>query len=400
MLDGSAIAAILTGILALFGVLATAWTSGWNEARTQKHQARKALAQFSVPLLGAAWDLANLFYEILDDDNYSPQRCKAYGDGWNSEFTSYLLGQYFASVHIIREMTTHFFGNKDKRAAMLKKLLFKIQDEFVSMHYEGRQSLEMRWFEGDIKAAQEVLTVAADVDGDGKAGELRTIGWIEFRDRYAAGSTSNEGGPQWLKESFRWYDHDFQRIVFRRFLHLYSTKWLGSENPQNPEKMQANHTSEVEIKRIIDELKQVEEEQLLDPHCGIVIPDHRLRRLQHLLCDLVGLLDQVSNMEFNRPIRRCGMLQSPPRVAEDNPLGLLTKERVPCDCFNIECNPGQEDFDHRHFRLTKEQQGFERRHILRTESSLGQMGHFGAGDLRSRKSDLARPREKVDKSVC
>jgi hypothetical protein len=65
---------------------------------------------------------------------------------------------------------THFFANmRGKKADELKTLLWKIQDEFVSMHYEGRENLEMRWFEGDILAVQEHLTAVADLDGDGNA---------------------------------------------------------------------------------------------------------------------------------------------------------------------------------------------------------------------------------------
>lgn len=415
MLDGSAIAAILTGILAFCGVLATAWTSGWNESRVQKRKARKALAQYSVPLLIAAWDLANWFHEILDDDNYSPRRCKAYGDGWTSEFASYLLGQYFAAVHILREMTTHFYGHtKDKRAIMLKKLLYKIEDEFESMHHEGRESLEMRWFQGDIKAAQESLTVAADIDHDGTAGELRTLGWIEFHKRFAEDSKSKDGESVLLKKAMWWYEREFQRIIFRRFMHLYSTKpgWNPQDNPQSLEKMQegllpsrttgiaANHTNPKEMERVTKEYEQIKKEQLIDPQCGIVVPDHRVRRLQHLLCDLVGLLGQVSTMDFNRPVRRCGMLIDRQVVASGNPLGLVTGPRVPCDCFDINCNPGQEDFLERYFTLTKEQEVFERRHILRTESSFGQNGRVGTGQLRSQEPELMRQRQKVEKSAC
>lgn len=404
MLDGSAIAAILTGILAFCGVLATAWSSGWNESRVQRHKARKALAQYSVPLLSAAWDLANWFYEILDEDNYSPIRCKAYGDGWSSEFTSYTLGQYFAAVHIIREMTTHFYGHtKDKRAIMLKKLLYKIEDEFESMHHEGRESREMRWFQGDIKAAQELLTVAADVDHDGTVSELKGVGWIEFHQRFAEDSEVKDRGSVLLRKSLRWYEEEFQRIVFRRFMHLYSTVpgWVAQDNPQGVEKLQARFSGKPKkVERITNEYEQIKEEQEIDPNAGIIVPDHRVRRLQHLLCDLVGLLGQVSTMDFNRPIRRCEMRNERNVVAPGNPLDLVTGPRIPCDCYDIECNPDQEDFWHRHFNLSKEQEGFERRHILRTESSFAQKGRVGVGNLRSRESDLVMKREKVDASHC
>jgi hypothetical protein len=50
-------------------------------------------------------------------------------------------------------------------------VLSKIQDEFISMYYEGRENLELCWFEGDILAVQEAMTVKDD-DGQG-----RCTGW-------------------------------------------------------------------------------------------------------------------------------------------------------------------------------------------------------------------------------
>lgn len=87
MIDPSTIATLLTGVLAIVAALATAYMSGWNEPRTERRKNQKALARHVVPLLIASWDLANWFYDILEDSNYSPQRCQAYGNEWNSRFT-------------------------------------------------------------------------------------------------------------------------------------------------------------------------------------------------------------------------------------------------------------------------------------------------------------------------
>jgi hypothetical protein len=353
MLDGSAIAAILTGVLALMGALATAWMSSWNGERLQTRANRKALAQYSAPLLIAAWDLANWFFDILEEDNYSPQRCKAYGDGWDSKFTSYLIGQYFAGVHIIREMTSFFAHMRDERADTLKKLLWKIQDEFKSMHYEGRESLEMRWFEGDMLAVQEHLTVASDVDGDGTAAEMRTIGWVEFQKKYAKTFGSKDDGESpALKELFEGYEHDFQRIVYRRFKHLYMTRWSDHENPQAFAKLRESLLA-AERTALEKEEDQIKTEQREDANIGIVVPDHRVRRLQHLLCDLVKLLDKVSMLEFHRPTRRCTMQTENNAVSSGNPLGLEVGKRVPCDCHGLDCNPEKKDFEYRQLTFGK-----------------------------------------------
>lgn len=334
MLDGSSIAAILTGILALTGALATAYMSGWNERRTQRRKNRKALARYAVPLLIAAWDLANWFYDILEEPNYSPQRCAAYGNGWNSKFTSYLLGQYFAGVHILR-IKTHFLAHiKGSQGDALKKLLWKIQDEFVTMDYEDRESLEMRWFEGDILAVQEHMTEDADLDGDGIKGEMQTIGWNDFQKAYASESTGDSELPN-LKETFEWYENEFQRVVYRRFKQLYTTKWTNDTNPQQPEHISGIEVDKITNDRFLEEEKVIEKERKGNPNARLVIPDHRIRRLQHLLSDLVIALDEVSRMKFNRPVRRCEMV------------GLDSTDRIPCDCNAVKCNPKQQDFEHR-----------------------------------------------------
>lgn len=346
-MDGTLIAAIITGILALLGALATAWTSGWNEHRTQARANKKALARHSVPLIIAAWDLANWFYDITDESNYSPERCAAYGDGWNSQFTSYLLGQYFAGVHIVREMT-HFFAHiRGEEAETLKRLLWKIQDEFTSMYYDGRESHEMRWFEGDILAVQEHLTETVSHGGDGAAHELRTIGFVEFQKRYAPASTAGDKNARKLSELFEWYEDDFQRIVYRRFKALYATRWDARANPQAFDTLNDSLHDEKKMEKLEKEEARIKREQQDYPGINVIIPDHRIRRLQHLLTDLVEVLDAFTTMKLNRPIRRCTMLVDNAFARSSNPQGLVAEGRVPCDCNHRGCNAHQADFEHR-----------------------------------------------------
>jgi hypothetical protein len=393
-LDGSIVAAIVTGIAALLAALSTAWMSGWNEHRTQARANKKTLARYSVPLIIAAWDLANWFFDILDEENYSPKRCAAYGDGWNSEFTSYLIGSYFASVHIIREMT-HFFAHiKGKEAENLKKLLWKIQDEFISMDYEGRESREMRWSEGDMLAAQEHLTEAVKHKGTETTEttrELRVIGWTDFQKKYKPASELQHGDSPGLHKLFGWYEDEFQRIIYRRFRSLYTSKWSTEPNPQAYEtkrghiihqeegqktelerkrlqeardhddvkkvdKMTLKESIEHEqkLKKLDEEEKSIATEQQQYPQFNVIVPDHRVRRLQHLLMDLVTALDDFTTVKLKRPERKCTMLTEN-RVpnGSSNPLGLEYNYRIPCDCNSSYCNPEQEDFPDRNLSTKK-----------------------------------------------
>ena len=343
MVDGSTIAAILTGVLALAGAVASAWMSGWNEQRSQERKNRKVLVRYAMPLLIAAWDLANWFDDILNDDFYSPEACEAYGDGWNTQFTSYLIGQYLAGIHILREQTYFLAHLPGTRVHKLKKLLWKIQNEFISMHYTERQSRGMRWSEGDMLAVQEHMTIAGDLSGEENVRDLRTMPWVEFQQNYALRSQeSNDDKSLELKTIFEWYETEFQRIVYRRFKYLYTIKWPRNKNPQQATAPKDTLITAELIQQHREEDERIEKEQKENPDAGLIVPDWRIRRLQHLLCDLIKLLDDVSGMKFNRPIKKCGM-----DTVQLVPGGGRLDNKVPCDCSSTDCNPGEEDFKHR-----------------------------------------------------
>jgi uncharacterized protein YdaU (DUF1376 family) len=145
---------------------------------------------------------------------------------------------------------THFFANmRDEKAEELKKLLWKIQDEFIAMNYEGWENLEMRWSAGCILAAQEHLTVVADLDGDGNTAEMRTVGWMEFQKKYNPTPVPEDGTDvsAGLKELFEWYEMEFQSAIYRRFKSLYSTNWAVKSNPQDFEKIHKESTDAEKI---------------------------------------------------------------------------------------------------------------------------------------------------------
>lgn len=103
------------------------------------------------------------------------------------------------------------------------------------MHYEGRESREMRWFEGDILAVQEHLTEPVDqksTETTETTRELRVIGWTEFQRKYKPAFESKHGDSPRLHKLFEWYEDEFQRIIYRRFRSLYSSKWSTEPNPQ------------------------------------------------------------------------------------------------------------------------------------------------------------------------
>jgi hypothetical protein len=144
---------------------------------------------------------------------------------------------------------------------------------------------------------------------------------------------------------FEWYEDEFQRIVYRRFKYLYSTEWKDHEIPQGVETTGKSFGDDEKAHERLEEDKQIAEERQGDPSIVVIISDHRVRRLQHLLSDLVRLLDEEPNMKLNRPVRRCKM------AVDKRVLAAGTSEtfqyQVPCDCHSVACNPKGEDFEYR-----------------------------------------------------
>ncbi|KAJ2899203.1 hypothetical protein MKZ38_003346 [Zalerion maritima] len=234
----------------------------------------------------------------------------------------------------------------------LKSLMWKIQDELVAMNYEDRGSVEFRWVEHDILAIQEKMTVKDDKDGDGKENELRPMKWVEFRESHAPDTEKR------LKTTFDWYIAEFQRVIYRRFSVLYATKHKDQANPTVKDP-----PGEWEKR----ENEKMEKELEGRPVWETCVPDQRIRRLQHLLMDLVELLDDMAHMQFNRPTRRR------PKADE-------------CDCVGKICNKTGDDFPWR--RLDKK----ARKRQEREELGEGQVNSSGIVDRRHKFVEIGKVR--------
>jgi hypothetical protein len=178
----------------------------------------------------------------------------------------------------------------------------------------------MRWTIGHILTVQEHLTKFVDNNGTGTAGELQAVGWLEFCEKYDS--------PE-LRDIFDEYENDYERIIHRR------SAQLGRKPPHKMEHFDDGDQD------LISEKDQY-------PNISAFPPDHRVRRLQHLLIDLVVLLDKFTATRLNRPVRKCDMTLKRTVYSSHNPLSLETGFRIPCDCSDTKkCNKDAVDFEHR-----------------------------------------------------
>ncbi|KAF5852624.1 hypothetical protein GGP41_008039 [Bipolaris sorokiniana] len=159
-------------------------------------------------------------------------------------------------------------------------------------------------------------------------------------------------------------------------------------------------TNEKELEVLEKYERDIQKEKQRNPGIITVIPDHRIRRIQHLLVDLTTFLDKESGMEFNRPVRRCHMDVGEGVLSHDTIL-LAHKDRataldegtavlaykasvqthetgepfryqILCDCASDDCNPRKEDFKNRDLESNRIQNGLFKRATLRYRNSKKQ----------------------------
>lgn len=258
------VASIIIFIISLVGALVSAGIAGWFNFYTDEQkrlsESEKVVSKYRDPLLLAAIDLQSRFYNIFD------QYLLSYIHGSEDRkdtlllYTPFLVGQYFSWGYILRRKAQFLCFSTDKDNKDLANMLDKIQGVFGSDGYGAMGAPLMLW-RGEQMAIGEIMTVKDEEDG-----ELYCMGYAAFKQKWAH------------DETFRGWFHSIETGI----------PVLAEARSQ--------HYS--------------------------MIPDHRLRQLQHLLLDLTNILDSKklqlggSRVRYCVPAApECGCSKcSPPRV--------------------------------------------------------------------------------------
>jgi len=174
-------------------------------------------------------------------------------------YTAFLVGQYFSWAHILRRKIQFFSFSTDKTNKKLSRTIEAIQKSFSTDKYGPNEKLFMLW-RGQQIAIGEVMTIA---EGE----ELYCMGYSTFAERFKSGDVGFK----------KWFEPITEGIT--RLVEAYSDK--------RP------------------------------------LPANRLRRLQHVMVDLINILD-------------------PPRSES----GTANRRKVAaapfCDCLNCPANQSSE----------------------------------------------------------
>ncbi|KAK7058551.1 hypothetical protein VNI00_002187 [Paramarasmius palmivorus] len=179
------IASIVVASIALLGTLLQALTSGWFSLRSEEHKRqetlRNVIAKYRDPLARATEDLFYKLTNIIETNfasfasEYASDRHRTYA----VMHTSYVFGQFFAWVHILRHDTQFLLPSThvDSVSRDIDAILRHIRTTLSSDSYLAPFML----WSGEQLGMSEVMVVR-DAKEDG--GQVRCMGYATFCERW------------------------------------------------------------------------------------------------------------------------------------------------------------------------------------------------------------------------
>jgi hypothetical protein len=298
------VASIIVAVIALVGGLVAAGITGWftyfSDERKRLDETEKLIARYSDPLLLAAQDLQSRLYNITDKGitNYFPRG----GEEKDNllRYTAFLVGQYLAWIHILRLQAQFLKFATDEKNTKLTTILGGITFEFSTDRYPW-DGMPLNLWRGQQMAVGEVMTVRED-------GELLCMGYAAFYQKWkddasVYGATGGMGQltgtslpvPVDGKNGESENDKVGKAGEVEECNKDPEDEWSGEFRPW--------------FRPIIEGVTKI---AIAKTERHAKVPDQRLRRLQHLLLDLIHFLDETgvrSEAIYTSPCHRAIMCE-------------------------------------------------------------------------------------------
>ncbi|KAJ9608715.1 hypothetical protein H2200_006486 [Cladophialophora chaetospira] len=241
------VASIVLAVVSLVGAIGAAVITGWftfySDYRKRLSESEKLVAKYRDPLLLAASDLQSRLFNLVDQGllNFFDSPDPRQRDILTI-YTCFLVGQYLAWTNILRRQAQFVCFSTDKQNKDLADILSAISHFFATDGKYGPGQPFLLW-RGQQMAIGEIMTIKED-NGDDK--ELVCLGYAAFTKKME-------------DETFRqWFEPVIEGITI-----LFEQQGQASG------------------------------------------ADHRLRHLQHLLIDLISILDTKQLRAGGANSRRC-----------------------------------------------------------------------------------------------
>ena len=263
MVDTASIVIAIIGLVGAAGAaIFTGYFAVYADQRKERLEIKTQVRKYSDPLIIAAHDLQERLWELLETDTTYHDTHNENGKENINVFTCYLIAQFLAWAHILKTKAQYLSFNEDKSTSGLRRKFWQIGDELATCRYDETGWIFRLWPGHQLGIAENMTAHITDAESP------HPLSWSQFKDKEVH------------QAKFEYYFRPMKESIRQLLDAKYRKKFKGS-------------TAE--------------------------IPDQRLRRLQHLLVDLVVLLDTSGQVQEERPLRRCGSARE-------------------CDCENRECN--------------------------------------------------------------
>lgn len=324
----------LTGTLLTTGI--TAWFGYFSDKRKRLRESEQLLSKYRDPLLLACQDLQSRLYNITDynitdwywlddrgynenenkienfDDQHNNIGTKCDNDPYISKdkdkrdnlllYTTFAVGQYFSWTHILRRQAQFLRFSIDETDKKLTKVMAQIRWEFGTDRYPVETSGPFMLWKGEQMAVGEVMTIKED-----GGNELHCMGYAAFRERWArnqperqqdgtgVGLRTMDEDKCWTGDFRPWFRSIVEGVVAiaRAKAKLGETERFSAKGKER-RKDKHQGTGQMNASEEGPSLAPGSTySSLIVPRAAISIqvPDHRLRRIQHLLLDLIQILD-------------------------------------------------------------------------------------------------------------
>ncbi|ETS83407.1 hypothetical protein PFICI_05283 [Pestalotiopsis fici W106-1] len=266
------LASIVVAVISLVASVIVAGLGAYFSYSTQERKARREaerlLQKYRDPLLFAAEDLQSRLGGIFHADVLSFHGKSPHHHDALYIYTSFVLGQFFAWTHILRTQTQllPFSLEESKRLSKFIEILHSIQGVML-LNNNAEEGTAFTLWRGNQMAIGEFMAEG----GSGGSAEKLCIGFYEFTRTWKADNPIGPEGGADLNTST-------------------NTSGAGAAHYDGLRYW---------FKPITDGLSLLVEK-------GSDAPEgYRLRRLQHLLVDLITVLDPQKTRIHSKSIRRC-----------------------------------------------------------------------------------------------
>ena len=293
----SIVIAVISGVVALIAAGITTFFTWFSDERKRLSEAEKLVAKYRDPLLLASQDLQSRLYNIADLGLTT-----FFGHGGEREddlllYTAFLVGQYLSWTHVLRLKAQFLRFSTDQQNKELTKVLTGISYEFSTDKHNQEGARPLMLWRGQQMAIGELMTVKED-------SELYSMGYAAFHKRYVGaggvGTIGNRGEVTGARHAPM--DGKDAGNKVEGICHVGEIK-QGQQDGKNDGSGEFRRW----LRSIIEDVSHI---SLARKERHARIPDQRLRRLQHLLLDLIHVLDDKnlrSEASFTSPCHRAAI---------------------------------------------------------------------------------------------